>query len=306
MNEQSGNTTSIKIDGLLRRLRYLNGTYLFVFLNVVFIVVFFGLLQDLLVTSWYSEYYSYIPFIPLISAYLIYTDRQTIFSQKEIFSRIGLLILGAGIIIHVAAGAAGFDLDHNDYLSLMAATLIILWIGVFTLSFGVHALRSAVFPLVFLLFAVPIPNALRDSLISFLQWGSTAAAYGFLKLAGIPVVREGYIFHLQTMNIEVAPVCSGIRSGLSLLVTGFLASHFFLKKNWTKALLMLSLVPITIVKNGFRIATLATLGVYWDQKILDSDLHHKGGILFFILALAAAGGVVMILRKLERRSAQGA
>lgn len=64
---------------------------------------------------------------------------------------------------------------------------------------------------------------------------------------------------------------------------------------------MLSLIPIAILKNGFRIAVLSLLGVYVDERILASDLHSRGGILFFILALLLVWAEIVLLRKMERR-----
>jgi exosortase/archaeosortase family protein len=101
------------------------------------------------------------------------------------------------------------------------------------------------------------------------------------------------------MDIEVAKECSGIRSSLSLIITALLAGHFFLRTGWSRALLVLAIVPITILKNGFRIAMLSILGVYVDERILGSDLHRKGGILFFIMALVLVWGVIALLRKSE-------
>jgi exosortase/archaeosortase family protein len=66
---------------------------------------------------------------------------------------------------------------------------------------------------------------------------------------------------------------------------------------------MLSLVPIAILKNGFRIASLSILGVYVDERILGSDLHRRGGILFFILALVLVWAFIVLLRIIERRFA---
>jgi exosortase/archaeosortase family protein len=64
---------------------------------------------------------------------------------------------------------------------------------------------------------------------------------------------------------------------------------------------MISLVPIAVLKNGARIATLSWLSVYWDKKILASDLHTRGGFVFFIIALVLAGAVTVLLRKAEGR-----
>ena len=68
---------------------------------------------------------------------------------------------------------------------------------------------------------------------------------------------------------------------------------------------MITIVPIAILKNGIRIATLSTLAIYWDKKILASDLHTKGGFVFFILALLTVGAVILLLRKMEGNLPRG-
>jgi exosortase len=151
--------------------------------------------------------------------------------------------------------------------------------------------------LLFLFFAVPIPGAALERTISLLQAGSAEVAYRLLQATGMPIARDGFVFHLSTLDIEVAPQCSGIRSSLSLVITGILAAYLFLRTGWARTLLMITIVPIAILKNGIRIAVLSSLAIYWDEKILASDLHHKGGVVFFILALLLAGGGHCIAQK---------
>jgi exosortase len=170
------------------------------------------------------------------------------------------------------------------------------------LFYGSTTVRKALFPLLFLFFIVPVPNAALERFILVLQAGSAEVAYAFLKIAGIPMTRDGNVFHLITVDIEVAKECSGIRSSLSLVITGLLAGYFFLRTGWAKLVLLAAMLPITILKNGFRIATLSILGVYVDERILASDLHTRGGILFFILALILVWGIIVLLRKMEGSS----
>lgn len=280
---------------------HLNRNRRFLFFNAVLAAALFGLLRDLAQTSWSSEYYSYIPFIPFISAYVMFMDRGRIFSQRESSSAPGLLAAGVGIVLLLAGRSREALFQHNDYLALMTVSMVLIWTGGFVFCYGIRTARAAAFPLLFLLVAVPIPNAMLDRVIVFLQTGSAEIAYGILQLAGMPVARDGFVFYLPTLNIEVAPQCSGIRSALSLVITGLLAGYFFLRTGWARALLMISLVPIAVLKNGVRIAALSWLAVYWDQRILASDLHTKGGFVFFIIALVLAGGVTVLLRKTEGR-----
>lgn len=280
---------------------YLKRNWQFLFFNAVFVIAFIGPLRELVLISWRSEYYTYIPFIPCISAYLIYEERHNIFSHHEYSFPLGLSLIVISSLLLYVVHANDSLADSADRLSIITLLLLALWIGGFTLFYGTRTLGAAAFPLLFLLFAVPIPNAALERTISLLQTGSADIAYRLLQATGMPIARDGFVFHLSKLDVEVAPQCSGIRSSLSLLITGVLAANFFLRTGWARALLMLSLVPIAILKNGIRIATLSTLAIYWDEKILSSDLHTKGGFVFFILALLLAGAVILLLRKMESR-----
>jgi len=279
----------------------LNRNLRFLLFNIVFVLVFFIPLRELVLTSWKSEYYTYIPFIPFISAYLIHEERRDIFSHQEYSLPLGLpLIVISGLFLYVAHANAPLA-GSADRLSLITFLLIALWTGGFTLFYGARALRAAAFPLLFLLFAVPIPNALLNWTIVFLQTGSAEVSYWLIRISGVPIARDGFVFHMPTLDIEVAPQCSGIRSSLSLLITGVLAAYFFLRTGWASAILIASLVPLAILKNGIRISVLTFLTIYWDKDFLHGDLHTRGGFVFFVLALLLAGGIIMLLRKMEGR-----
>src|SRR3989337_658723 len=115
--------------------------------------------------------------------------------------------------------------------------------------------------------------------------------------------REGFIFYFPGLNIEVAKQCGGIRSSLVLFIVSILAGHLFLSSWRSKFLLSLWVLPITIVKNCIRIVALTLFGVYVDPRILDSTLHRRGGIPFFIVALSLFGVVLWFLMRSERRGA---
>jgi exosortase len=159
-----------------------------------------------------------------------------------------------------------------------------------------------IFPLLFLIFMIPIPSVLMEKIISALLAGSTAATHMLFTLSGMPFLKERSVFHLPGMSIEVAKQCSGIRSSLGLFITGILAGHLFLRTGWKKFILVLFVFPITVLKNGIRIVTLSSLAVYVDEKfITQSFLHRSGGFVFYIPALFLLGIVVWWLRKSEQR-----
>ncbi len=248
----------------------------------------------------YDELYSHIILIPLVSCYLLFSRRKTVFSHVHYSYAAGGALISSGLLVHFLSAGPYAGLGLEGSLSAIALSAVLLWVGDFVFFFGVHAARKAAFPLLFLLFVVPIPSAAVESIIAVLRRCSTEVADGLFALTGVPYIREGFTFHLKTLSVEVAEQCSGIRSSLALFITGVLAGHIFLRTGWKKAALVLSIFPITIFKNGLRVVTLSLLGAYVDPAILSSALHKRGGIPFFVLALALWAPVLWLLRKSER------
>jgi len=246
---------------------------------------------------------SQIVLIPFISAALIYINRKNIFSRVHYSVVPAALLLIPGILLLIAGKTIGAGLDENDYLALMAASAVFLWLGCFLLFYGTTAFRTAIFPLLFLGFFIPIPSAVLNTTITILQRGSADMAFVILKLSGTPVLRESaHVIRLPDLVIEVAPECSGIRSGISLLISGLLAGHLFLRSTWRRSVLVIASIPVLLFKNGLRIATLSFLAVHVDHEILTSNLHREGGIPFFVLGLLILYPVLAILIKLENRN----
>lgn len=249
-----------------------------------------------------NETFSQIPLIPLVSLYLIYGNRNAIFSEVAFGWRLGLALVTPGIVILGAGRFNLWPLSPTNQVVLIVVGIVLIWMGMFAFCFGPRAFRAASFPLLFLLFTVPIPEPILSKLIVFLQKGSADLAELFFHLARIPYFRQGFIFELPEVTIRVAEECSGIRSTLALLITTVLAGHLFLRNNWRKSLLILVVVPVAIFKNGLRIATLSALAIYVNPGFLQGDLHHRGGIVFFLIALLPMALLLMWLERGEKPS----
>jgi exosortase len=149
---------------------------------------------------------------------------------------------------------------------------------------------------------IPIPTFIMDRFIYILLLGSSEVTDILFQLAGIAYLREGFVFHLPGQSIEVAKVCSGIRSSIALVIVTALAGHLFLQTGWKKLVLIVAVFPITILKNGIRIVTITLLAVYVDQKFLTQGfLHKSGGILFFIPSLVFLGLILWLLKRTEQK-----
>jgi exosortase len=256
-------------------------------------IVFWRTLGGLVSYSLSQESASHVVLIPFISAFLLFTERDRIFSVVR-----PSIPLGASLIF--LGGIAYWKLGSGS-LPLATLALVFVWVGAFICSYGLAAARAAAFPLLFLLLMVPLPDATLAWTIQLLQQGSTEVAYLLFKLLGVPVLRQGFILSVPTVTIEVAVECSGIRSSVALLITCLLAAHFYLRTSWKILLFILLVIPLTVIKNGIRIATLTLLSIYVDPSFLHGNLHRDGGFVFFFLALVLLLPVLLLLEKSEHR-----
>jgi exosortase len=254
-----------------------------------------------LYTSDKSPYYSHIALIPLVSIYLIYIKRNEIFVNVNYSFIVGIPVLLLGTIFFLSGLLWGVPLDKNNYAFLINFSIFIFINGAFILLYGMQAYRSALFPLLFLIFTVPIPTALMDNIIHFLRVGSTEFTNLLFLASGVPFVRDGFAFHLPNVSVEVAEQCSGIRSGMAIFIVAVLAGYMFLKSYWKIIFLVICAVVIAMFKNGIRILTLSLLANYVDPRILESSLHREGGTPFFVVALLLLAPILFFLRRSEKK-----
>jgi len=245
---------------------------------------------------------SHLILIPFISAWVMYVERRKVFRNLSYDKIIGgcffFLACGAALVSRFVGGGASLDVQLSGYI----LALVLSWVAGFALLFGASACRAGYFSLLFLFLMIPLPKVLLHNVIYFLQLGSAWITGTLFDLLGVPVLREGFVFHLARFNIEVAQECSGIRSSMALLILALLVSHFRLNRLWSKALLVISGLLMMILKNGIRIATLSMLAIYVDPGFLLGRLHHEGGIVFFVVALLLLLPILALLQRWESRS----
>jgi exosortase len=242
---------------------------------------------------------SHVILVPLVTLVLMYQRKEEIFTRlgRDWVGAVTFLACGAGLsLLALALRAAE---RPEDQLAPWVAAIVAYCIGGFLMIFGRAAASAALFPLFFLIFTVPLPSVVVDGLTQVLKVGSTEVVSALFTLTGTPFVREGFVFTLPTVAIEIADACSGIRSTIALVLTGLLAGYQFLNRGWTKLALCLAIIPVIFIKNGIRIVALTLLSVHVDPGYLTGELHREGGIAFFLLALGLLALVLAGLRAAE-------
>jgi exosortase len=262
-------------------------------------ILFVDPLIALVRLSFSNDNASYLLLIPFLAAWIFFIERKSIFLNPSYNAALGGVFLFLTACSAVSTRLLGSAWSPDFRLTGYVLALMLTWIAGFAFFFGRAAVKEGYFPLFFLVLTVPLPNLLLNRIIYFLQEGSAWITGAFFDLFGVPALREGFVFHLARVNIEVAKECSGIRSSMVLLILALLVAHFCLKSFGNKVLFITCGLLMMILKNGIRIATLTLLAVYVDPGFLTGKLHHEGGIVFFLLGLLLLSPVLLLLQRGE-------
>ena len=266
---------------------------------VACIAAFQAPLRALMKLALASDPYSHILIVPAVSIFLLWMERKRVFQTLGCNRSAAVILFFAGALLAVFGKSAASLPACENWLGLtVLGFLCLIWAG-FLFFYGTQAFKAGLFSLLFLLLMVPLPEFLLDRFITWLQAGSADVAEWIFHLSGIPILRRGMIFVLPQVSIEVAKECSGIRSTEALLITCLLAGHLFLRTNWRRTVLLAAAVPVLVIKNGVRIATLTLLAVRVDPSFLTGRLHHQGGFVFFALAMLFLLPLLWWLQKME-------
>ena len=255
-------------------------------------------LREFVTYARHSDVHSYVLLIPFVTAYLIYIRWKQL--SRELRSSRGYALLlataGTGALF---ASLHFTELGQNDYMTLTALSFVCFVIAGIFLFLGSKWARSAMFPLFFFAFMIPLPEAAVDFLENASKEASAEVANWLFLITGTPFLRTGTLFQLPGITITVAKECSGIRSSLVLVITSLLAANMFLRTTWRRALLVGAVIPLGLLRNGLRILVISLLCVRIGPEMINSVIHRRGGPVFFALSLVPLFAMLWLFRRQE-------
>jgi exosortase len=265
------------------------------------LLVFWPSLKTAIRLALSDDRYLQIVVAPLMCSFLIFRQRTEIFAQARYSPRIGIPLLSLAMLLGIVSVYRNPGSESAGLL-LAVFGIVLVWISAFVLCYGLQSFRAGIYPLGCLFLMVPLPPSWMDRIAAGLQYGSATVSYEILRLSGIPVLRHGLHFSLPGLDFEVAPECSGIRSGLALIMVAIVAGYVYLRSGWARSALILLTVPIVLFKNAVRIVVISTLGADVDRVFIDGPLHHRyGGLVFTVVGTALFVLVLAGLQKIEKR-----
>jgi exosortase len=273
------------------RVRVWAGEYWPVLLLVLVTFSLYASILGAMVRQWYDDpNYSHGFFVPLFCGYLIWRKRRQFSGLKAQPSASGaILILGAmGVLL---LGSLGSE------LFLQRISLVGLIVSLVVYFEGWRMFRLIAFPLLFLLFMIPLPAVVYNQIVFPLQLLASRFATSCLEtINAFPVLREGNLLILDNYSLEVVDACSGIRSLTSLVALALGYSYLTERRIGIRVLLVLAMVPVAIVSNGIRVVITALLVNAFGMRAADGFLHLFSGWVIFLVSV----GMLLLIHRAMR------
>jgi EpsI family protein len=214
-----------------------------------------------------------------VSGVLIYYRRKRLAACRLRPSVWGVVLLGCSLAVHLLGTAwyVGF-LSGFAFVGALAGLVLAL--------FGWEMLRLTLFPIAFLVFMIPLPEAMVE-MVSFRMKLMAARCAAFaIELMGYVAIREGSYIHIPPgESIIVDDVCSGLKYLISLTAFGALYATVCSLRGWRKPFIFLLSIPIAFAANVVRVILMIMAAFTWGVATAEKWYFHDAlGFLLFIVA----------------------
>jgi exosortase B len=253
-------------------------------------------LYDLLTGIWSSQEQMQGPIVLGVSLWLLHRNWAAMedAAQGQSPSAWGWPLFVFGLLLY-ALGRS------QDILMFEVGSVIWLLAGLLLLLRGPAALKAQWFALFFMLFMVPLPGAVVDSVTMPMKMAVSYVAENVLFWAGYPIGRSGVVLQIGQYMLLVADACAGLHTLLTLEALGLLYLNIVRRDSLFRNVgLALLIVPISFTANVIRVMTLSLITYHWGDAAGQGFLHGFAGMVLFLSALLLIIGFDTMLHAFER------
>lgn len=240
----------------------------------VAIFVLWPTLQQMESVWRHSETYMHCYFIVPMALYMVWNQRDNVKNLTPQPALLPALFLLPVCLLWLSAYA--IDVGFVSHISQVVVFQLLIW----------HLLGNQIaakirFPLLFLIFLAPF----GESLTPALQEITADIGVALLRLADIPVYREGLYLHTPVTVFEVAVACSGLNFLISSAVISLLFAYLYFYKLSKQVVFVCFALVLAILANGLRAFLLMLIGEKTNMAWGFGDDHYYYGWIVFAVTM---------------------
>jgi exosortase B len=231
-------------------------------------------------TIWASDSNGHGPIILAVSVWLLWRKKDELLAlPRQPATVMASVLLLLAVLMYVVGRSQTVWTLEIAAQNLAVVSLLLLF-------FGWQGVRTAWFPLLFLIFMIPWPGDWIDAVTGPLKAAVSSVAATLLYALGYPVGRSGVILTVGPYQLLVADACAGLNSLFTLEALGLLYLNLM---NYTSALrnimLAILIVPISFAANVTRVIILVLVTYHFGDEAGQGFVHGFAGMVLFMVAL---------------------
>jgi exosortase B len=258
----------------------LTGRLVFAALVAGFLLLLVPTVLTLSRQIWQSDEQGHGPIIGAVSFWLMWQRRHAVMTAPY---RPANLLGGALFVFAMLLYALG---RSQQIIQGEVVGIILAGVALLLLLRGVEALRVVAFPLLFLVFLVPLPGVLVQAITIPLKTAVSYVAEALLHMAGYPIARTGVILSVGPYQLLVADACAGLNSLFTLEALGLLYLNLLgYTSKLRNVLLAILVVPISFIANVVRVVILILVTYHFGDEAGQGFVHTFAGMVLFVVGL---------------------
>ncbi|MEM3623329.1 MAG: exosortase/archaeosortase family protein [Candidatus Bathyarchaeia archaeon] len=285
-----------RLTGALRKFR----TYAFHVLSasLIILLIFIVYWRDLEILAneaLNAEALSHILLMPFFIGYLFYRRKDLVSASlaleklqkrskaKYVDEFVGLSLCLVAFLLYWYGSYTFYPLEYH------LLSLPIFVAGVVLILFNLKTLKVLFFPILFLLFLVPLPTEIMYTLGGTLANFNTQASYTLLKIFGFPVTLSTS-YGAPTINLGGAPFtidlpCSGIYTFIAFLMFAAFLAFIISAPVWKKIAIFALGFFIFEILNILRITIIVSAAAFFGEEIAMQIFHTAAGMILIFVGM---------------------
>lgn len=248
---------------------------------------------DLARTLWASDDQAHGPIILAVALFFFWQKHRQINELPATGAAVGWSVFITGLLLYILGRS-------QDILLFEVGSQILVIAGLLLLLRGWVAIRILWFPLLFLIFMVPLPSTVVDTLTLPMKMAVSWATEQVLYSLYYPISRSGVVLQIGQYKLLVADACAGLHTLFTLEALGLLYLHVMRHESVMRnAILAIFIVPISFCANTIRVITLTLITYHFGDAAGQGFLHGFAGMVLFITALLLIIGIDFLIEKLS-------
>lgn len=247
----------------------------------------------------YNPQYAYGWAVPFLALYLFWRRWMTRPAPLPPTGR--LWAIACAFVLALLFLPLRFLSEANPDWRLLSWALALGAVGITAscifLAGGRSWLRHFLFPVAFLLVAVPWPTQLEQLVVQSLMHSETAINVSLLNLMGIPALQQGNVIEVGSAMIGIEEACSGVRSLQATFMVSLFLGELYSFNAVARLILIVAGGMLAFVCNLVRTAILVWVGAHQGGAAIEA-WHDPAGLTILLVCLF---GLWILSLLIERR-----